>query len=356
MQTNRKRILVGLSGGVDSSVSAALLLRQGYHVTGAFIKTWQPEGVPCDWREERRMAMRVAAHLRIPFLTVDLSEEYKRLVIDAMVEGYRVGEIPNPDVLCNRDVKFGSFLDFALAHGFDGIATGHYAKIERGRVGWRLLRGADRKKDQGYFLWTLGQRELSRTLFPVGGFRKDHVRLIAAQLRLPNAAKRDSQGLCFVGPMDVHEFLRRELTCAPGEVQDTSGAVIGEHDGAVLYAIGQRHGFRLYPGAPSVPLYVVRKDISKNVIIVTPAKDELIYRGKIHIGYIHEIRPGAISGRGMSFEYRYHGPVTPIRSIVSTATELSIEPSRPITGLSAGQSVVIYRKNEILGGGILLAS
>lgn len=355
---SRMRILVGLSGGVDSSVAAARLLREGHEVVGAFIKTWQPEGVPCDWREERRMAMRAAAYLRIPFLTIDLTDVYKREVIDAMLEGYAAGLVPNPDVLCNRSVKFGAFLDAALGRGFHAIATGHYARKRTVRGIHRLFRGTDRTKDQSYFLWMLDQRMLAHALFPVGNLRKDTVRAQAKAIGLPTAEKKESQGLCFIGPLDVHEFLQRELKTVCGPILDEKGRVIGEHDGAALYAIGQRHHLRISKVSTDAPMYVIAKDLARNVLIVAPRSRVSTPQGRdfMHVTLInaHEVYPGALANpRALSAEFRYHGTNVPVASVTLSGDRATFTPAFVPQDLSPGQSVVFYRHDELLGGGVL---
>jgi tRNA-specific 2-thiouridylase len=217
--TKGKKVYVGMSGGVDSSLSAALLLEQGYDVTGVFIKVWQPDFVECTWKEDRLDAMRVAAHLGIPFVTLDLEQEYKQGVIDYMIEEYRIGRTPNPDVMCNREVKFGAFWKWAQAQGADYIATGHYAQTD----GIRLLASQDVNKDQTYFLWTLTQKDLSHVLFPIGHMVKDDVRREAEKRNLTTSFKKDSQGLCFVGTIDIKTLLKEYIKEKPGDVCDIEG-------------------------------------------------------------------------------------------------------------------------------------
>src|SRR3989344_5633565 len=232
--------MVGLSGGVDSAVSAALLQRAGADVVGAFIKTWTPDpstvlGARCGWKEERRDAMRVAAHLDIPFVTIDLEREYKESVVDYMISEYKAGRTPNPDVMCNKEIKFGAFLRKALALGADMIATGHYAqvtqspKVKSQNYSSKLKRGTDEKKDQSYFLWTLTQDQLGKTIFPVGHLMKSEVRELAKKFKLPVAEKRDSQGICFLGHIDMRQFLSHYIKVESGNVFNESGQVVGEH-------------------------------------------------------------------------------------------------------------------------------
>src|SRR3989344_6491053 len=225
------RVLVGLSGGVDSAVSVALLKRAGADVAGAFIKTWQPDWMPnaCDWKLERRDAMRVATHLDIPFVTIDLESEYKKSVVDYMISEYKLGRTPNPDVMCNKEIKFGAFLSRALELGADMIATGHYSQSKMVNSKWQMLMGEDEAKDQSYFLWTLNQAQLSKIIFPVGHLLKSEVRELARKFRLPVAEKRDSQGICFLGHIDMKEFLSHYIETKPGHVLNESGQVVGEH-------------------------------------------------------------------------------------------------------------------------------
>src|SRR3989344_5800986 len=279
------RVIVGLSGGVDSAVSATLLKKVGCEVVGAFIKTWQPplmmgQAGGCGWREERRDAMRVAAHLNIPFITIDLEKEYKESVVDYMIGEYRSGRTPNPDVMCNKEVKFGAFMKRALDLGADAIATGHYARTTLQEVpnletSLQLLCGIDDNKDQSYFLWTLTQEQLSKTIFPVGHLYKNEVRGFAKKFKLPVANKKDSQGICFLGHIDMKDFLSHYIKVECGNVLNLQGAKIGEHDGAVFYTLGQSwsHSVLASPRLRKASktsrgeyqrLYVIAKDVESN--------------------------------------------------------------------------------------------
>ncbi len=276
LKTNGKKVYVGMSGGVDSSVSAAILKEQGYDVTGVFIKVWQPDSTDCGWKDERRDAMRVAAVLDIPFKTFDFSEKYKKEVVDYMISEYKAGRTPNPDVMCNRYVKFGSFLEQAIADGVDYVATGHYAQnIYDDKKGvYEMLEGADSNKDQSYFLWTLTQVDLEHALFPVGGFQKDEVRKLAEKYKLPVFDKKDSQGVCFIGHLDMKEFLKEHISVKKGDVLDTDGNVIGEHDGVELYTEGERHGFKVFvKRTDNEPYYIVKKDLNSNTLTVQAESD-----------------------------------------------------------------------------------
>jgi len=260
------KVFVGLSGGVDSAVSAALLKQAGYEVTGVFIKVWAPDFLPCTWRDERRDAMRVAIKLDIPFLFFDFEEEYKREVADYMIEEYKNGRTPNPDVLCNREIKFGAFWKKAKELGADYIATGHYAQNKNNQ----LLEGKDKEKDQSYFLWTLTLDDLSHVLFPIGHLEKSEVRKLAKKFDIPVSEKKDSQGICFLGDVNLEDFLSHFIQTSPGEVLNTNGEIIGQHNGAIYYTLGERHGFEIaQKETNSKPFYVISKDINKNTITVS---------------------------------------------------------------------------------------
>ncbi|MDE2038105.1 MAG: tRNA 2-thiouridine(34) synthase MnmA [Patescibacteria group bacterium] len=355
------RVVVGMSGGVDSSVSAALLKRAGYDVVGAFIKVWQPEWLECSWRDERLDAMRAAAHLGIPFLTADLAAEYKQGVIDRMIAEYRAGRTPNPDVMCNREVKFGAFREWAAAQGASLIATGHYARSEGGR----LLVSADADKDQTYFLWTLTGDSLAHALFPVGGMPKPEVRALARKLGLPNAAKKDSQGLCFIGKVDLKEFLARaagdDPSTRPGAVLDMKGQRIGTHPGALFFTMGERHGFdidRAHKTPDGAPLYVVAKDIAANTLTVA-AKDAggALPGGalSVRVSGTNWISGAPEAGRKLRARARYRAPLAPATAASIGAGTASFEFEAPQDSLTPGQSLVIYDETgrECLGGGII---
>jgi tRNA-specific 2-thiouridylase len=342
MDVKGKRIFVGLSGGVDSAVTAALLKGQGANVVGVFIKGWYPHGMPCTWSEDRKDAMRVAARLSIPFVTLDASEEYKRGVIDYLLSEYRAGRTPNPDVMCNREVKFGAFYRFAKEKGADFIATGHYARTNGGK----LFRGVDAGKDQSYFLWAVPQEALSKTLFPLGGLKKDITRTLARKYGLPNAAKRDSQGICFLGSISVEDFLRSEFGSEQGEAIDVSGAVVGMHSGALLHTLGSRVPLE---NAQPGPWYVVRKDIERNQLIVSKERNVESSTGSLQLtdtNWFTEDTSGIPSA-----QFRYHGPL--IEGMLSEDRG-EFRPSLPFPEpLASGQSLVLYRGEELLGGGIL---
>lgn len=345
---NKKKVFVGLSGGVDSSVAASLLLEQGYDVTGVFIKVWDAPWLPCDWREERRSAMRVAAHLRIPFKTLDLEEEYKNGVVDYMVSEYTLGRIPNPDVMCNKVVKFGGFAEWAFGNGADYIATGHYSKTSGPGDEAQLLTAFDPAKEQSYFLWNMPREALKRTLFPVGQLPKSDVRKIAEEKGLVTATKKDSQGLCFLGPVDIPTFLKHYVHSTSGDVLDIHGGIIGTHDGALFYTVGQRHGFRVKN--TSVPMYVVSKDMEKNTITVSVRGDEKSRVGGVILEQVNELDDW--SEGACDAVIRYHGERIPAKLKKSNSI-WQVEFAHGVPDVAPGQSCVIYKGDVCYGGGII---
>lgn len=355
--TQSKRVLVAMSGGVDSSVSAALLHERGYRVEGAFIITWTAPWLPCTWREERDDAMRVATQLGIPFHTVDLSLEYERDVVSYLVSEYKAGRTPNPDVMCNKYIKFGGFFDWATQHGFDYVATGHYARCNSGDDGTYLLyAGLDRAKDQSYFLWTLTQEHLAHVLFPVGDLEKKDVRELARHYGLSVADKKDSQGVCFLGDIDMHDFLSHYVPPKTGDVLDTNGAVIGSHDGALYLTLGQRHGFHVTTHTPDMPpLYVVAKDVERNTITVAP-EEYMLERDTqtIELERVNWIRGAApAQGAELVARLRYRQPLFPVTLTAAEGDTAILTPEQAQRYVPAGQSVVMYNGDECLGGGII---
>ena len=353
MKEKGKKVFVGLSGGVDSALSAALLVRAGYQVTGVFIKIWQPEFVACTWKEDRLDAMRVAVALGIPFETLDLSKEYEQEVITRMVADYSKGITPNPDVLCNRFIKFGAFRKWAHENGADLIATGHHAQVREEKGIYELIRGVDPKKDQAYFLCELTQDDLAHSLFPIGHLTKDEVRRQAADLALPVATRPDSQGLCFVGDVDMHDFLRELIKPKPGLVLNEDGNVIGEHDGAPLYTLGQRHKFHVTDSeASKVPQFVIVIDTKKNTITVAP-NTVLAERREVFItncNWTSGQKP--MPGR-YTAEIRYHQkPRTWTLEYRGDAVCVIFNEPQLAT---AGQSLVLYDGTICFGGGPILS-
>lgn len=391
---SKPRVFVGLSGGVDSSVSAALLKKQGFDVTGVFIKAWTPEGYPCTWKEDRRSAMRAAAILDIPFMTLDLEKEYKKEIVDYMIQEYREGRTPNPDVLCNKEIKFGHFLNFALKSGTDFVATGHYARrIEKplpspsplqgegegGEV--VLLEGKDENKDQSYFLWTLRPDQLRHILFPIGHLQKSEVRKLAEKFGLPQATRKDSQGLCFLGQVDMKEFLSRYIKPKKGDVLSEEGEIIGEHPGAFFFTIGERHGFNITKKSPEdSPLYVVNKDIRNNTITVAPKqkvssqkvlgspslRSARLFSRKLSVSeetfcQIVLSNINWIEGKAPETDKEYFARIRYRQEKIKCKIKMDKDgvyilfKEKP-WGLSSGQSLVLYEKNKMLGGGVIAQS
>lgn len=371
----RPRVFIGLSGGVDSAVSAALLKKQGFDVVGVFIKVWQPDFLPCSWREERRDAMRVAIALDIPFLFFDFEKEYKKNVVDAFVAEYQAGRTPNPDVLCNREIKFGEFWKKAKDLGADFIATGHYVNIvgkgtevfsaenlpdsravalrDPLSLQYSLHEGKDKEKDQSYFLWGLSQEDLSHTMFPVGHLEKKEVRSLAHDYALPVSDKKDSQGICFIGEVSMDDFLSHFVSTSPGEVLNTKGEVIGTHKGALFFTIGERRGFEITKKPPEGgAFYVLSKDMKKNTITVSNSKPEIISLSpkKIKLKNTNWIREP--DNLPLSARIRYRGEKVPV-TISRDQKGLVVEFEKPMPGLSLGQSIVFYHGDLCLGGGVM---
>ncbi len=349
-KTNRPKILVGMSGGVDSSVTAALLVEQGYDVTGGFIKNWSDTKDlwtgECQWRGERRDALRVAAKLDIPLLTFDFEKEYRSRVLDRMFSEYESGITPNPDVLCNQEIKFGLFFEAAIKLGFDGIATGHYAQIRDEDGVAHLLKAIDPEKDQSYFLHRVSQEALSKSLFPIGHLPKSEVRVLAEKFDLPVAQKPDSQGICFVGKVDFQEFLRKKIPAQPGEIATPEGEVIGKHDGLDGYTIGQRHGIKVSKEGKA--WYVAGKDKAKNqLIVVNDREHPLLYRSELGLRNVHWIA-GEPSNPEIEVAVRYHSEL-----VAGTLSGERIQLKKAAWAPAPGQSAVLYQGDECLGGGFI---
>jgi tRNA-specific 2-thiouridylase len=340
-----KKVYVGMSGGVDSSVTAALLKDQGYDVTGVYMKNWSQDlpGFVCPWKDDYQDAKRVAVQLGIDFKMYDFQKEYRRKVVDYMVTEYQAGRTPNPDIMCNQEVKFKLFLETALEDGADLIATGHYARIQDGQ----LFTGLDKNKDQSYFLYRGTEAALQKSLMPVGGMAKPEVRELAKKLGLATAEKKDSQGICFVGKVGIKEFLLAELgPQKPGPIVDQSGKEIGQHDGAIFYTIGQRHGLDVGGG---LPYYVSRKDMKTNTVYVTTNLDDKnLWAKEIELEDLHWINEKPDESKKYQARLRYRGPLVPCKLL---GNKLILDEEQ--RGIAAGQSAVIYDGDRCLGGGIV---
>jgi tRNA-specific 2-thiouridylase len=345
----KPKVFVGMSGGVDSSVTAALLKEQGYHVVGVYMKNWSQDlpGFTCPWKEDYQDAKRVAVQLGIDFKMYDFETEYRQKVVDYMVAGYQAGITPNPDIMCNQEVKFKLFLETALEDGADLIATGHYARVIDGQ----LHTGLDTNKDQSYFLYRVTEDALRHTLMPIGELEKPAVRELARKYGLATAEKKDSQGICFVGKVGIKDFLLAELgPQVHGPIVDQTGIVIGEHDGALFYTIGQRQGLNVGGG---LPYYVVGKDMAKNeVYVTTDLSDERLWHRELNIGQQHWINGVPVTGK-LQVRTRYRAPLVDCDVTIEHG-DVTYSLHDDIRAITAGQSAVLYDGNRCLGGGIVL--
>lgn len=384
--SGEKKVLVALSGGVDSAVSAAMLKDQGYIVEGAHMVCWS-EGPDCTSDQDRSDATKVAAHLNIPFQVFDFRKEYSEQVISYFYSEYEAGRTPNPDVACNREIKFGIFLKKALELGFDYIATGHYARVKKDQAleqflllagvdpdkdqtlekfrllaavdlskdqtleEFKLLAGSDPSKDQSYFLYNLTQEQLRHTLFPIGHLKKSEVREIAANLNMPNENKKDSQGICFIGDINIKEFLGKKIKTKYGNIVTQAGVVIGEHQGLAYYTIGQREGVGM---SERVPHYVVAKDRATNTITAAPFNDPTHYRKALKAEKANWV--GSIPSENSQLEarIRYRQPLVSAKMQKTGKHDFEIVFSEPQKAVTPGQSVVLYQNQEVLGGGTII--
>ncbi|SDC31065.1 tRNA-specific 2-thiouridylase [Melghirimyces thermohalophilus] len=357
MTKSAPRVVVGMSGGVDSSVSALLLKQQGYDVVGLFMKNWDDtdEWGNCTATEDFEDVRRVADHIGIPYFSVNFEREYRDKVFNYFLDEYRNGRTPNPDVMCNKEIKFGEFLEKALQLGADYIATGHYAQVDRVNGRYRLLRGADPNKDQTYFLYTLGQEALSKTIFPVGHLNKPELRRIAKEAGLPTANKKDSTGICFIGERDFKEFLSQYLPAQPGEMQTLSGEVKGRHDGLMYYTLGQRQGLGIGGGGTGEPWFVVGKDLERNVLLVEQGHDHpaLFSDGLIasNISWVDQEKHNHSFHCTAKVRYRQKDEGVTVEP--SEDGTLRVRFDQPQRAVTPGQAVVFYDGDVCLGGGTI---
>lgn len=347
----RKKVYVGMSGGVDSSVAALLLKEQGFDVTGVFMKNWTQDfpGFKCPWEQDYQDAKRVAVQLDIPLKVYDFEAKYRHYVVDYMIDEYKIGLTPNPDIRCNEEIKFKLFLDTALDDGADYIATGHYSKIINGEL--RVAK--DPNKDQSYFLYRISPRSLKYSLMPIGEYTKPVVRQIATKNGLATANKKDSQGVCFVGNVNVKDFLQQFVKTKPGPIIDQSGKTIGEHDGALFYTIGQRHGLKVGGG---LPYYVTGKNMSRNEVHVTSdIQDKDLWHDQLNFGLAHWLNGSPKNVIGLSVRTRYRASLVKVKTLKkNNGGKWTAMLDEQIKALTPGQSAVIYEGDRVVGGGIVI--
>lgn len=362
-----KTVYVGLSGGVDSSVAALLLKQQGYDVVGVYMKNWSQDlpGMKCPWKEDYQDAKRVAVQLGIDFKMYDFQKQYRHKVVDYMLDEFKAGRTPNPDITCNQEIKFKLFLNTALEDGADFVATGHYARVEHAPANSsqltanssRLLRAKDENKDQTYFLYRVTQEALQKTIFPLGELTKPEVRELAEKNKLVTANKKESMGICFVGKVPIKDFLQQFIKISPGKIIDQNGVTIGGHDGAIFYTIGQRHGLEVGGG---LPFYVTGKDMSKNeVYVTTNLQDEKLWSDTIKLTdmhWINEPKAKSLKPRAeLMVRTRHRAKLLPVNNLarLHPAKGWVAKLSEEVRALTPGQSAVFYHKDECLGGGIV---
>ncbi|MEM0967437.1 MAG: tRNA 2-thiouridine(34) synthase MnmA [Verrucomicrobiota bacterium] len=349
------RVLVALSGGVDSSVAAALLLENGFSVEGAYIRTWHDENElgECPAAQDIEDARAAADHLGIPFRIVNLVHDYRERVVSYLVEGYRRGVTPNPDVMCNREMKFGVFRDVARNQGFAHVATGHYCRSMKAGTRTQIFEGKDKNKDQSYFLAMTRAEDLADVYFPVGNLKKSEVREKAKELGLPNAGKKDSQGICFLGKVKIDEFLANFIPDNPGPIVDTEGALKGEHKGLHRFTIGQRKGIGVPSNTDNRAFVVVAKDLEKNQLVVgfDEPNTPLLYQTGAVIKNLNWIGEPVEDGEELTAKPRYRDPAQKIK-ILSTANDsVEVQFADAQRALALGQILAFYRGDQLIGGG-----
>lgn len=352
------RVLVGLSGGVDSAVAAALLLEQGHEVVGGYMKNWiNSEGIPgdCPWEQDVDDAHAVAKSLGIEFRVIDLIDAYRERIVEYLIEGYRQGITPNPDVWCNREMKFGVFLDYALSQGFEHVGTGHYARrrvLSNGSAA--ILRGADPNKDQSYFLAMMTQHQVAHALFPVGEMLKPDVRAVAERHALPVAGKKDSQGICFIGAVKMSDFLRHYVPDQPGDIVDTSGKKMGRHQGLHLYTLGQRKGHGVASPREGMAYVVVGKDLKQNQLIVGWDQEDSpgLYTTTCIVGTVNWINETIETTRKIEAQPRYRAKGEPCFVTKVAENKVEVRFQRPQRAVSPGQICAFYDGGRLLGAGV----
>lgn len=344
-----KKIAVGLSGGVDSSVVLLLLKEQGYDVTGVHMQCWDYNEEGCTGEQDKADAVATCSHLEVPFKFLDFQKEYQEKVIQNFYDEYNSGRTPNPDILCNKEIKFGLFLNWALENGFDAIATGHYAKVLKTDLP-RLFIPKDKSKDQTYFLYRLNSKQLEKILFPLGEMLKDEVKEIAFQNNLKNFNKPESMGICFIGKINVRDFLKRRISEKPGNVLNTKGEVVGKHRGVPFYTIGQRHGFEVFKYT-GIPLYVISKNAETNELVI--GTDEEAKRDTFNVSEISFISEEVTGKQNLFVRIRHLGELHKAK-VTFDGTDAFVVIPEKVFGVAPGQSCVFYSENDhVLGGGII---
>lgn len=358
---NRKQVLVGLSGGVDSAIAAYLLKEQGYQVAAVFMKNWEETDTqtPCTYTQDLLDAQQVCELLDIELTCINFAEEYWQQVFTYFLQEYQRGRTPNPDICCNKEIKFKAFLNYAQKRGADYIATGHYVRTQH-ETDLYLLKGKDPLKDQSYFLHTLDKSQLAFSLFPIGSFTKTDVRALAKQVGFKNHAKKDSTGICFIGERRFKSFLSNYLPANPGAIQTLAGDVIGQHDGLMFYTIGQRQGLRIGGQASfaELPWYVVHKDIQHNILYVAQGEDPALYKTTIMVSNLHWINQPLHLPHQTVAKIRYRQPDQPcvLSSEGRDETHCQVTFAKPQRAVAPGQSIVFYQDDICLGGGIIECS
>ncbi len=369
MATKRKKVLIALSGGIDSAVSAYLLQKQGFEVEAAFMKNWSStKGLKydeCPWLVDRQDALRVAAFLKIPLRTLDFEKQYETAVLGYFFDEYKAGRTPNPDVMCNKEIKFKLLYNWAMKNGFDYLATGHYARIVESRKskveksgGYELIRSVDEFKDQTYFIYNIKTEQLQHVLFPIGHLKKATVRDLAQKIGLPNADKKESMGLCFVGRIRLKDFLEQKLKPKAGLIIDQSGTKIGSHQGLHMYTIGQRQGIKVGSGGP---YYVLRKDLKKNILYVTNnPNDKGLEVKEIQIHSVNWISAPKQLPLKLKGRFRHQGELVDLSISLTEQGRRSkdlmytVKFAKPQKAIASGQSLVLYDQKLCAGGGIIV--
>ncbi len=359
MKNSNKTVVVGLSGGVDSAVSALLLKQQGYNVIGAYMQNWEVDNDDpfCSSEQDLQDAFAVSKALQIPFETINFAKEYWEHVFQFCLDEFSEGRTPNPDIGCNKEIKFKAFLEFALQKGADFLATGHYVRKNLQNDRYQLLKGLDGNKDQSYFLYTLGQHELKHALFPIGGLAKNEVRKIAEENRLPNFNKKDSTGICFIGERKFKAFLSEFLLAQPGEIQTPEGKIIGQHDGIMFYTLGQRKGLGIggRDDSKEEPWFVVGKNVQKNILIVAQGQENpLLYANDLFCTKLHWVDAPPKLPIKLKAKIRYRQADQACELFEEPPGHFQVKFAKPQRAITPGQSIVFYQDDTCLGGGIII--